>query len=72
MWGKRKKIRPGDILGAVSNLPGITSEDIGIIDIHDTCSYIEIFNNKGPSVLKSLSQSKVKGRPVTVKKVSNR
>lgn len=70
--GKKKKIRPGDILGAVSNLPGITSEDIGIIDIHDTCSYIEIFNNKGPSVLKSLSQTKVKGRPVTVKKVSNR
>lgn len=70
--GKKKKVRPGDILGAVSNLPGITSEDIGIIDIHDTCSYIEIFNNKGLRVLNGLRQGKVKGRPVTVKKVSNR
>lgn len=70
--GKKKKIRPGDILGAISNLSGITSDDIGIIDIQDTCSYVEIFNGKGSSVFKSLSESKVKGRSVTVKKVSRR
>lgn len=67
--GKKKKIRPGDILGAISNLSGIKSDDIGIIDIQDTCSYVEIFNNKGNQVLKQLSTTKVKGKVITVKKV---
>lgn len=70
--GKKKKVRPGDILGAVSNLSGITSEDIGIIDIQETCSYVEIFNNKGDLVLESLPKSKVKGKTITTKRVSNR
>jgi ATP-dependent RNA helicase DeaD len=67
--GKKKKVRAGDILGAVSNLPGITSEDIGIIDIQDGCSYIEVFNNKGQLVYDALPNTKVKGKDVTVKKV---
>lgn len=67
--GKKKKIRAGDILGAVSNLPGIQSEDIGIIDIQDTCSYIEIHNNKVDTVMIELAKTKVKGKTVTVKKM---
>lgn len=65
--GKKKKVRPGDILGAVSNLPGITGDDIGIIDIQDTCSYIEIHNNKAELVMSGLEKSNVKGKPVNVK-----
>jgi superfamily II DNA/RNA helicase len=67
--GRTKKIRPGDILGAVSNIPGINSEDIGIIDIQDTCSYLEIHNNKGELAFNALGKTKVKGRVVTVKKL---
>lgn len=67
--GKKKKMRPGDLLGAISNISGVTGEDIGIIDIQDTCSYVEIFNNKGMRVLDVLAKTKVKGRTVTVKKV---
>ena len=65
--GKKKKVRAGDILGAVTNLPGINAEDIGIIDIQDTCSYIEIHNNKCEVAAKEMGKSKVKGRSVTVK-----
>lgn len=67
--GKKKKIRAGDILGAVSNLPGITKDDIGIIDISATCTYIEIHNNKVDIVVTELAKSKVKGKNVTVKKM---
>ncbi len=31
--GKTKKMRPGDILGAISNIKGVNPEDIGIIDV---------------------------------------
>ena len=65
--GKKKKVRAGDILGAVTNLPGIESEDIGIIDIQDGCSYIEIHNNKGDVAFKGLTKATVKGKPITVK-----
>lgn len=67
--GKKKKVRPGDILGAVSNIAGIHSEDIGIIDIHDTCSYVDIHNNKGDLVCQELLKTTVKGKSVTVKRM---
>ncbi|MDF1617508.1 DEAD/DEAH box helicase [Petrocella sp. FN5] len=67
--GKKKKMRAGDVLGAISNLSGITSEDIGIIDIQDACTYVEIFNHKGQMVEEGLNKVKVKGRDVKIKKV---
>lgn len=65
--GKKKKVRPGDILGALSNLPSLNSDDIGIIDIQDTCSYIEIHHDKGEIAAMELVQAKVKGKNVSVK-----
>ena len=53
----------------MSNIEGINTDDIGIIDIQDTCSYIEIFNKKVDVALKGLSESKVKGKVVTVKQI---
>ncbi|MBF8982063.1 DEAD/DEAH box helicase [Lutibacter sp. B2] len=67
--GKRKKMRPGDILGAISNMEGIIPKDIGIIDVQDTCSYVEIFGKKGDFVYEELQSTKIKGRIFTVKKV---
>lgn len=65
--GKNKKMRAGDILGAISQLAGIESADIGIIDIQDSCSYVDILNKKGELVFEALSKTKVKGRDVAVK-----
>ncbi|CAG7840575.1 ATP-dependent RNA helicase DbpA [Clostridium haemolyticum] len=62
--GKKKKIRPGDIVGAINNIPGLTSEDIGIIDVQDAFSYVDIFGDKGKVVLKSLDS--IKGKKVRV------
>lgn len=62
--GKKKKIRTVDIVGALSNLPEITSEDIGIIDVQDQISYVDILNNKGKKLLKNYSQITIKGKSV--------
>ena len=35
--GKKKKIRVIDIVGAFSNIEGINNEDIGVIEVKDTC-----------------------------------
>lgn len=67
--GKKTKMRPGDILGAVTAIPGISGDDIGIIDVQDTCSYVEILGDKGKLVMEALLSTKIKGKIHTVKEV---
>ena len=64
--GKKKKLRPGDIVGAITGIEGIKGEDIGIIDILDYISYVEILNGKGELVLKELQHTPIKGKIVKV------
>lgn len=66
--GKKKKIRPGDILGAIINIEGISGEDIGIIDVQDNFSYVDILGKKGGIVLKALQHATIKGKKVKVQK----
>ncbi len=60
--GKKTKMRPVDIVGAISNLEGVTGDDIGIINVLDVSTFVEILNNKGPIVLKALQTTPIKGR----------
>ncbi len=64
--GKKKKIRAVDFVGTISNIAGINSEDIGIIDIQDIASYVEILNNKGKIVLEAMKNKTIKGKKLKV------
>ena len=64
--GKKKKIRNVDILGALSNLDGLTGEDIGIIDVQDGFSFVDILNKKGNELLRKYKEIKVKGKIVKI------
>ncbi|MBD7913579.1 DEAD/DEAH box helicase [Clostridium sp. Sa3CUN1] len=66
--GKKKKIRNVDILGALSNLEGLTGKDIGIIDVQDGFSFVDILNKKGNELLKKYKEIKVKGKIVKISK----
>lgn len=66
--GKKKKMRPGDIVGAITAIDGVKAEDIGIIDILDYVSYVDILNGKGKLVLDTLRNTKIKGKEVKVEK----
>lgn len=66
--GKKKKIRAGDIVGAIAGIDGIKAEDIGIIDIQDNFSYIDILNKKGELVLETLQHITIKGKAVRAQK----
>ncbi|WP_426347899.1 DEAD/DEAH box helicase [Alloiococcus sp. CFN-8] len=69
--GKKKKLRAVDFVGAICRVPGITAEDIGIIDIQENITYVEILNNKGEEVLKAMKDSTVKGKQLKVQKAKN-
>lgn len=58
--GKNKKIRAGDIVGALCSIDGIQMDDIGIIQVQDHQTYVDILNGKGKIVLKQLKTIKKK------------
>lgn len=62
--GKKKKIRAGDIVGAITAIQGITGDNIGIIDIQDNFSYIDILDGKGDAVLNALKNTTIKGKDI--------
>lgn len=70
--GKKSKMRASDVLGAVTSIKGITADEIGIIDVQDTCTYVEIFGDNAYKIIDALKVIKIKGKVQTVKKVSFR
>jgi ATP-dependent RNA helicase DeaD len=60
--GKKTKMRAVDIVGTLCNIKGMTAEDIGIINIVDVSTFVEILNNKGELVFKELQRTPIKGR----------
>lgn len=66
--GRKSKIRAADIVGAVCSLDNTTAEDIGIIDVRDSLTYVEILNNKGEYVLTALQDKTIKGKVRKIRK----
>lgn len=66
--GKKKKLRATNFVGVISNLDGVEAEDIGIITIQDTLTYIEILNGKGPLVLEAMKNTMICGKLLKVTK----
>jgi ATP-dependent RNA helicase DeaD len=64
--GKKKKIRAVDFVGTIAKIPGVTVEDIGIITIHDTLTYVDILNGKGSLVLQAMEKTTIKGKKLKV------
>jgi ATP-independent RNA helicase DbpA len=68
--GRKNKIRPGDILGALTGDAGLTGSQIGKIDVFDRASYIAIDRKALRKVLDYFANGKVKGRLVRARMIS--
>lgn len=68
--GKKTKMRPGDVVGAICSIDGIAMEDIGIISVLDVSTFVEILNGKGKQVLEALQSMPIKGRIRNVNKAN--
>jgi ATP-dependent RNA helicase DeaD len=66
--GKKTKMRAVDIVGTLCSINGMTKDDIGIINIVDVSTFVEILNNKGELVFQELQNTPIKGRLRTVSK----
>ena len=70
--GKKQKVRPGDILGALTGENGIAGAKVGKIDIFDNRSYVAVQVDAVDAALKKLTQGKLKGRSFRVRRLRNR
>lgn len=66
--GRKNKIRPGDILGALTGNNGIEGNKIGKIDVFDTHAYVAIMRGSVDKALQCLKKGKIKGRNFNVHK----
>lgn len=62
--GKKDKINKVDIVGFLIKKGELSKEDVGIIEVKDTTSYVAVSREKIKSVIKKLSQEKLKGKKV--------
>lgn len=60
--GKKSKMRAVDIVGTICSIDGMSADDIGIIDVRDSLTYVEILNGKGKMVLEALQDKTIKGK----------
>lgn len=65
--GKKAKMRPGDILGALTGELGLDGADIGKIDIHPIHAYVAVRQSVARHAWKQLQQGKIKGKSVKVR-----
>jgi len=68
--GRKEKMRPGDILGALTGEAGrMTAAQIGKIEIHDHFSYVAVSKEFAQTALARLNQGRIKGRKFRVELV---
>lgn len=65
--GRKSKLRAGDIVGTICSMEGISADDIGVIDVRDSITYVEILNHKGKLVVDQLQERTIKGKIRKVK-----
>jgi ATP-independent RNA helicase DbpA len=68
--GRKNKVRPGDILGALTGEAGIPGSAVGKINVFDFHTYVAIFRSSADLALARLSANKIKGRFFKIRKFS--
>ena len=64
--GKKQKIRPGDILGAIAGETGIPGKLIGTIDMYDKYTFVEVPREHASDVIQTMKTAKIKGRSLNI------
>ncbi len=65
--GRKEKIRPGDVMGALAGECGLTREQVGKINVNEFSTYVAILAELAQNVAVALGKGKIKGRSVKVR-----
>ncbi len=67
--GRKDKVRPGDILGALTGEAGIDGKAVGKIDVMEYAAYVAVRRDVAAQALKRLANGKIKGRKFKVRQL---
>lgn len=67
LGGRKEKIRPGDVLGALTGDVGFSREQVGKITVTDQTTYVAVARDIAKEAVRKLSAGKLKGKRVKVR-----
>ena len=65
--GRKEKIRPGDVLGALTADLGYQREQVGKIDVNEFSTYVAVLRGIAQDAVRRLAQTRIKGKAVKVR-----
>ncbi len=65
--GRKDKLRPGDILGALTGIGGLTGAQVGKISIFDHQAYVAVERLLARQTQQRLEAGKIKGRSLKIR-----
>jgi ATP-dependent RNA helicase DeaD len=66
--GRRAGVRPADLVGAIANEAGVTSRELGAIEIADAFSLVEVPEDKADKIVAAMKRSSLRGNKVQVRR----
>jgi ATP-independent RNA helicase DbpA len=69
LGGRKEKIRPGDVLGALTKDMGFAGDQIGKINVTDMSTYVAVDRAIADKALSKLNSGLVKGKRVRARRV---
>ena len=69
LGGRKEKIRPGDVLGALTKDMGFAGAQIGKINVNEFSTYVAVDRDIAKEALRALNAGKVKGKTVKVRRL---
>ncbi|HEX6912266.1 MAG TPA: DbpA RNA binding domain-containing protein, partial [Longimicrobium sp.] len=66
--GRRRGVRPADIVGAIAGEARVPGESIGAIEITDQFTLVDVNEGDADRIIKALEGAQIRGRPVSVRR----
>jgi ATP-dependent RNA helicase DeaD len=65
--GARDNVRPGDLVGAITGEAGISSVEMGRVDIRESHTIVEVAANVAPTVIAKMDGASIRGRKIAAR-----
>ena len=66
--GRKAGIRPADLVGAITHEAGVSSRDLGAIDIADRFSLVDVPEAIADAVIAAMRKAMLRGQKVQVRR----
>ncbi|MDK2808554.1 MAG: ATP-dependent helicase DeaD, partial [Clostridiales bacterium] len=69
--GKKQRIKPGDILGAIAGETGMPGHLVGSIDMYDSYTFVDVPKEYAQDVIDTMKRTSIKGKSIHVERAKH-